>query len=76
MSEFFQKKYGTELYLMESDMNNSAGKRIGKFGTIDSFQWYLPIERIKQERYESMKPIRDALMPSVVFRAGRRKKDD
>ena len=49
VSELFQKKYNTELYLMESDMTNSAGQRIGKFGEVDSFQWYLPIERIKQE---------------------------
>jgi hypothetical protein len=49
VSELFQKKYGTELYLMEGDMNKSSGKRIGKFGTIDNFQWYLPVERMKQE---------------------------
>jgi SAM-dependent methyltransferase len=49
VSELFQKKYGTELYLMEGDMDKSAGKRIGKFGTIDNFQWYLPVERMKQE---------------------------
>ena len=49
VSELFQKKYGTELYLMEGDMDNSAGKRIGKFGEIDNFQWYLPVERMKQE---------------------------
>jgi SAM-dependent methyltransferase len=49
VSELFQKKYGTELYLMEGDMDQSAGKRIGKFGTIDNFQWYLPVERMKQE---------------------------
>jgi SAM-dependent methyltransferase len=49
VSELFQKKYNTELYLMESDISNSAGQRIGKFGEVNSFQWYLPIERIKQE---------------------------
>ena len=49
VSELFQKKYGTELYLMEGDMSGSKGRRIGKFGDIDNFQWYLPIERIKQE---------------------------
>jgi SAM-dependent methyltransferase len=48
VSELFQKKYGTELYLLESDMKNSPGKRIGKWGTADSFQWYLPIETLKQ----------------------------
>jgi SAM-dependent methyltransferase len=47
-SELFQKKYGCELYLLESDMSNSPGKRIGKWGTADSFQWYLPIERLKE----------------------------
>jgi hypothetical protein len=49
VSELFQKKYSTELYLMEGDMSGSEGKRIGKFGAIDNFQWYLPIERIKEE---------------------------
>lgn len=49
VSELFQKKYNTELYLMEGDMHASAGKRIGKFDTIDNFQWYLPVERMKQE---------------------------
>ncbi len=47
-SELFQKKYGCELYLMESDIGNSPGSRIGKWGTAESFQWYLPIERLKQ----------------------------
>jgi hypothetical protein len=47
-SELFQKKYGCELYLLESDMSNSPGRRIGKWGTVDSFQWYLPIERLRQ----------------------------
>jgi len=47
-SELFQKKYGCELYLLESDMSNSPGRRIGKWGTVDSFQWYLPIERLKE----------------------------
>jgi SAM-dependent methyltransferase len=47
-SELFQKKYGSELYLLESDIGNSPGKRIGKWGTAESFQWYLPIERLKQ----------------------------
>jgi len=47
-SELFQKKYACELYLLESDMSNSPGKRIGKWGTVDSFQWYLPIERLKE----------------------------
>lgn len=47
-SELFQKKHGCELYLLESDIDNSPGKRIGKWGTADSFQWYLPIDRLKQ----------------------------
>lgn len=47
-SELFQKKYGTELYLLESDIGNSPGKRIGKWGTAESFQWYLPIETLQQ----------------------------
>lgn len=47
-SELFQKKYGCELYLLESDIANSPGSRIGKWGTADTFQWYLPIQRLKQ----------------------------
>lgn len=49
VSELFQKKYGTELYLLESDISNSSGKRIGKWGAVDNFQWYLPVERLRQE---------------------------
>lgn len=47
-SELFQKKYGCELYLLESDIANSPGQRIGKWGSAESFQWYLPVERLKQ----------------------------
>ena len=47
-SELFQKKYGCELYLLESDIDNSPGSRIGKWGTAESFQWYLPIENLKR----------------------------
>lgn len=47
-SELFQKKYDCELYLLESDIDNSPGTRIGKWGTAESFQWYLPMERLKQ----------------------------
>jgi SAM-dependent methyltransferase len=47
-SELFQKKYGCELYLLESDISNSPGKRIGKWGTAESFQWYLPIDRLRE----------------------------
>lgn len=47
-SELFQKKYSCELYLLESDVGNSPGRRIGKWGTAESFQWYLPIERLKE----------------------------
>jgi SAM-dependent methyltransferase len=48
VSELFQKKYGSELYLLESDIGNSPGKRIGKWGSVESFQWYLPITRLQQ----------------------------
>jgi len=47
-SELFQKKYGCKLYLLESDISNSPGSRIGKWGSVESFQWYLPIERLKE----------------------------
>jgi hypothetical protein len=47
-SELFQKKYNSDLYLLESDIVKSPGKRIGKWGTADSFQWYLPINRLEQ----------------------------
>lgn len=47
-SELIQKKYGCELYLLESDIGNSPGTRIGKWGTAESFQWYLPIDRLRQ----------------------------
>jgi SAM-dependent methyltransferase len=48
VSELFQKKYGSDLYLLESDMKDSPGRRIGKWGTVESFQWYLPLDVLKQ----------------------------
>jgi hypothetical protein len=47
-SELFQKKYGCDLYLLESDIGKSSGTRIGKWGSADNFQWYLPISRLEQ----------------------------
>ena len=47
-SELFQKKYNCEVYLLESDIDNSPGSRIGKWGSAKTFQWYLPIDRLKQ----------------------------
>lgn len=46
-SDLFQKKYGSELYLLEGEQANSSGDRIGKYGDVDSFRYYLPIQTLK-----------------------------
>lgn len=47
-SELFQKKYGTELYLLEGEKSVGTGERTGKYGKIDDFRYYLPVDMLKQ----------------------------
>ena len=49
VSELFQKKYGTELYLLDgdSDSNSATATRKNKYGSVDNFQFYLPEATLK-----------------------------
>ena len=52
-SEFFQKKYNCELFLLDGDFestNNIASRDI-KWGTVDNFRFYSKIEQL-QESYK------------------------
>lgn len=48
-SELFQKKYGTELYLLEGERNDRPGDRTGKYGEVDNFRFYLPVDKLRQQ---------------------------
>lgn len=54
ISEMFQKKYGTELWLLDGDFNSnpSTANRSAKFGPVDDFQFYMPIPMLR-ERLDS-----------------------
>lgn len=48
-SEMFQKKYGSELWLLEGDKSATANAtRFGKWGQVDNFGWYLPVDVLKE----------------------------
>lgn len=49
VSELFQKKYNCDLWLLDGDIDNSPGSRIGKWGSVDTFQFYLPLTRLRQQ---------------------------
>lgn len=46
-SELFQKKYGSELYLLEGEPHPEANRRLGKWGDVATFNYYLPTETLK-----------------------------
>lgn len=48
-SEFFQKKYNCELYLLDGDFDDTNTiKRDVKYGTVDNFKFYNKIETLKE----------------------------
>jgi SAM-dependent methyltransferase len=51
ISDMFQKKYGTELWLLDGDIseNKEQANRIAKYGSADSFAFYVPVSDLKQE---------------------------
>jgi SAM-dependent methyltransferase len=52
-SEFFQKKYNCELYLLDGDfLDTSKVQRDIKYGTVDNFKFYSKIDQLK-ESYDS-----------------------
>ena len=50
VSELFQKKYGTELWLLEGDLESTKDRnRKAKYGQIDDFKFYLPLTTLFEE---------------------------
>jgi len=51
ISEMFQKKYGTELYLLDGDFseNSQQAIRIGKYGSTEDFMFYVSTDDLKKE---------------------------
>lgn len=50
VSELFQKKYGTELWLLDGDFEITKDRtRKAKYGTIDDFKFYLPVSMLFEE---------------------------
>lgn len=48
-SEFFQKKYNCELYLLDGDFdNNKNNRRDIKFGKVENFKFYSKVDDLKQ----------------------------
>jgi len=48
-SEYFQKKYGCELYLLDGDFGDTSSvRREIKFGTVDNFAFYNKIDDLKK----------------------------
>lgn len=48
-SEFFQKKYNTELYLLDGDFDSTKERKRDNFwGSSESFKFYSPIEELKK----------------------------
>ena len=52
-SEYFQKKYGTELYLLDGDFNTTKDKPRDNFwGSAESFKFYSPVAELKKSFHE------------------------
>ena len=51
ISEMFQKKYGTELYLLDGDFseNSQQANRAAKYGTTEDFMFYVSTDDLKKE---------------------------
>src|SRR5210317_2072015 len=46
-SEYFQKKYGTELYLLDGDFDQTKEKpRDNQWGSAESFRFYSPVQEL------------------------------
>lgn len=52
-AEFYQKKYGTTLYLLDGDFNTTKEQpRDTNYGSISNFKFYSPIEELKKSYNE------------------------
>lgn len=49
VSEQFQKKYGTELWLLEGDFQTTIDRpRKATWGEVEDFKFYLPVSDLKE----------------------------
>lgn len=75
VSEFFQKKYGTELWLLDGDrsLNTEQHTRKAKYGPVDDFQFYAPVQQLKDHwdsqgmRYQFVDAHSPQIDPTVKF---------
>ena len=51
ISDMFQKKYGTELYLLDGDIsyNTAHANRAAKYGATEDFMFYVSTDDLKKE---------------------------
>ena len=51
ISDMFQKKYGTELYLLDGDIsyNTAHATRAANYGAVEDFMFYVPADDLKKE---------------------------
>jgi SAM-dependent methyltransferase len=49
VSQFFQEKYGTELWLLDGDrsLNTEQHTRKAKYGPVEDFQFYAPVSQLR-----------------------------
>jgi SAM-dependent methyltransferase len=49
VSQLFQQKYGTELWLLDGDFSRTETiSRAAKYGAVEDFKFYVPIHTLKQ----------------------------
>lgn len=48
VSNMFQKKYGTELYLLDGDSSNQDVNRINKWGSTQTMSYYSPVDGLAE----------------------------
>jgi SAM-dependent methyltransferase len=51
ISDMFQKKYGTDLYLLDGDVSNNTAQanRAAKYGVTEDFMFYVSADDLKKE---------------------------
>ena len=73
ISQWFQEKHGSDLWLLDGDIASSPGTRIGKYGSVDNFQFYLTADRLRQQwdqegmRYNFVDAANIHIDPAVKF---------
>jgi len=75
VSQFFQQRYGTELWLLDGDrsLNTDQHTRKAKYGPVENFQFYAPVTQLKkhwdsqQMRYTFVNAADPLIDPTVKF---------